>query len=271
MDKLDQLLIKAGNFLKWILPIMLILQQYTDISLAHTRHHGRNDEELLLLSKKQQNQCIYIQKNTLQCYNRSTANLIINNNNDDDDDGTAITHLNLTNVSANGTLNVKNVHNLHWTNSNLINIKTILINTNELKYLDLTYNKIEKLENYQFQNYTNLIYMNLSNNQITDLPRNVFRYQNLQKLCLAHNNLYAIPFQVFAPMEQLHYLDLSYNSIVTILDHFFKFNRYIEILLLNNNKITKLTSNSLADLTDLKDLIYQQIQYNLLQMVYLIH
>lgn len=55
-------------------------------------------------------------------------------------------------------------------------------------------------------------------------------------------------------MEHMTELDLSYNYLATFLDHFFKFNKYIEILLLNNNRIAKLSSNALADLTDLRRL-----------------
>jgi hypothetical protein len=55
-------------------------------------------------------------------------------------------------------------------------------------------------------------------------------------------------------IRHLRWINSAYNYLVAVLDHFFKFNRYIEVLSLNNNKIAKLTSNALADLTDLKRL-----------------
>lgn len=149
---------------------------------------------------------------------------------------------------------IKNVKKVQWTNSGLRNVDGLLKSPKSLQYLDVSGNALEKLHQTPFKNFSGLITMNLSRNGINDLPRNVFLGLNVEELYLCYNVLHAIPFQVFAPMQRLRVLDLSHNFIVNILDHFFKFNKYIEILLLNDNRVAKLTSNALADLSNLKRL-----------------
>lgn len=180
----------------------------------------------------------------LECHDRNAKGLVI-------PDG--VHAVSFSNVSD-GQISLQNVWYLRWSDSNISNINAAIKNPGSLVTLDLSANRIANLKNYMFKNFTSLQVLNLSNNVIDDLPRNVFESQNLRILRLSHNLLHAIPFQVFAPMQDLAVLDLSHNYIVTILDHFFKFNRYIEELLLNDNKVVKLTSNALADLTVLKRL-----------------
>nr|CAH7738155.1 unnamed protein product [Callosobruchus chinensis] len=158
------------------------------------------------------------------------------------------------------------VHHLRWTGSNITDLPASLRNPNNLLDLDISFNNLSKLRDYQFENYTQLLKLNISNNQINDIPRDAFKkiYEDLEVLCLSHNRLKAIPFQVFSDISGIRHLDLSYNELVTFLDHFFKFNRYIEVLQLNNNNITKITSNALADLVELKRL---DLSHNSLQSI----
>ncbi|XP_060530287.1 leucine-rich repeats and immunoglobulin-like domains protein 3 [Cylas formicarius] len=206
---------------------------------AHARHGGGDPA----LSQSAPPSCQYVKPTMMMCANRSADFIAI---------PTGVTHLELRNVSG-ARLDVENVRHLRWTSVHLPNVLEYVLHPQNLKSLDLSNNNITELKNYQFKNYTSLVEMNLSYNRIIDLPRYVFKDQKLRKLSLSHNLLQALPFQVFA-MEHMTELDLSYNSLATFLDHFFKFNKYIELLLLNNNRITKLTSNSLADLTALKTL-----------------
>ncbi|CAG9759848.1 unnamed protein product [Ceutorhynchus assimilis] len=198
--------------------------------------------------------CTYVKSSFLLCANRLEGDRL--------DLPGDVTHLELRNCSE-AIVDVRFVRHLQWTQSGLNNVKDCLVNPENLKTIDLSQNLIRELENYQFANYTSLSFMNLSNNRIVNLPRYVFKNQKLKTLSLSHNNLQALPFQVFA-MEHMNHLDLSHNYLATFLDHFFKFNKYIETLLLNNNRITKLTSNALADLTELKQL---DLSYNSLQTI----
>lgn len=163
------------------------------------------------------------------------------------------TKLILENVTGD-QLHIENIRYLQWTDSDIRNITNAIRNVSKLETLIMRNNRLTNLTHHQFLSYENLVYLDLSRNEINDLPRNVFVNLSLAQLYLSHNKLNAIPFQVFAPMKDLRILDLSHNSIVTILDHFFKFNKHIEELRLNDNKIAKLTSNALEDLADLNKL-----------------
>lgn len=73
-----------------------------------------------------------------------------------------------------------------------------------------------------FINLQQLSILDISNNSITDLPRNVFNgLAHLIQLDLAHNKLYVIPFQVFKELRIVEILDLSYNLLISFLDNFF--------------------------------------------------
>ncbi|XP_057655817.1 uncharacterized protein LOC130893605 [Diorhabda carinulata] len=230
---------KAGST-KWTLLFLLI----AGISATHTRHGDGFLSQRFTRTIPSAN-CRLMRTNTLQCRNRTMENLYI---------GTDVVYLDLEYVIG-GSLDVKNIRHLRWVFSSLTVINNVVINPENLITLDLSFNNITVLENYQFHNYTHLTRANLSHNIIDYLPRDVFKsHIKLEVLCLSHNNLKAIPFQAFSFIESLKELDLSHNKLVTFLDHFFKFNKYIEVLLLNNNNLTKITSNSFADLTDLKRL-----------------
>lgn len=220
----DNRLKNAGFLLRWSIFCALLLQQVTA-------------EPNKLFN-------CYLYPPRLECHDRDAKGLAI---------PAGVHQVSLTNVSD-GQIDVEHVRYLQWSDSNISNINAAIKNPSSLITVDFSANKITNLKNFMFKNFTSLQVMNLSHNEIDDLPRNVFENQNLLILRLSHNSLHAIPFQVFAPMQGLRVLDLSHNHIVTILDHFFKFNKYIEELLLNDNKIVKLTSNALADLTVLRRL-----------------
>lgn len=187
--------------------------------------------------------CLFVKPTFLRCADRPGDGITF---------ASDVTHLELKNVTE-VRLDLKFVRHLQWTWSGLRRLKNILVNPEGLKTIDLSYNAINEVENHTFSNFSSLVHLNLSHNSIIDLPRAVFKNQKLRTLSLSHNQLQALPFQVFA-MEHMTELDLSHNYLATFLDHFFKFNKYIEILLLNNNRIAKLTSNSLADLSELRRL-----------------
>ncbi|XP_066257411.1 immunoglobulin domain and leucine-rich repeat-containing protein 2 [Euwallacea similis] len=208
------------------------------ITVTSTSMHTRHGATIAASSG-----CEFVKPALLRCVDRPAQGLNLPNE---------VTHLEFTNVSE-GPVDLTFVRHFQWIKSDLAHLKECLLHPQGLRTLDLSQNIISDLENYQFLNFTGLVHMNLSFNRISDLPRYVFQNQKLRTLSLSHNHLQALPFQVFA-MEHMTELDLSHNYLATFLDHFFKFNKYIEILRLNSNRISKLTSNALADLTELRKL-----------------
>lgn len=106
-------------------------------------------------------------------------------------------------------------------------------------------------------NHTELRELDLSYNQITDLPRNTFIVNGLPKLCrlnLNHNRLTIIPFQIFNSLTALEDLDMSSNRLVLFLDNFFIGHSALKKLNLRNNTIEQITKNSFYDLKNLREL-----------------
>lgn len=201
-------------------------------------------------------ECIYvIETDLLQCRNRTTTNLVI---------PMGVTHIDLEYVTG-GNLDVSNIHHLRWLYGGIKNVDEAISNPQFLKYMDLSFNNITYLQEHLFNNFTNLVELNLSYNLIADLSRDVFKsHKKIRRLSLSHNSLRAMPFQVYSPMADILELDLSHNYLVTFLDHYFRFNKNIEVLLVNNNQLVKITSNALVDLINLKKL---DLSYNYLQSI----
>ncbi|CAH1159748.1 unnamed protein product [Phaedon cochleariae] len=240
----------AGRSTKWTLLLAIL----AEVSSTHTRHgDGLITQRTRSFTPRN---CLLTNHNVLQCRNRTTENLSLPED---------VTRLDLDHVPG-SRLDVKDIRHLRWTRSDIADINEALIHPQKLTELELSYNNISHLQNFQFREFNSLRSLNLSHNSINDLPREAFNNHStkLRKLCLSHNSLKAIPFQVFSPLNDTVELDLSYNHLVTFLDHFFKFNNNIEVLLLNNNNLTKITSNALADLTKLTRL---DLSYNSLQSI----
>lgn len=106
-----------------------------------------------------------------------------------------------------------------------------------------------------FAQLHNLYVMDLSRNQLNDLPRNVFTgLGRLKTLNLSRNRLTIVPFQVFKPLQEIELLDLSGNELRSILENFFIANKRLRVLRLGDNKIDKITMNSFYGLRRLEEL-----------------
>lgn len=64
-----------------------------------------------------------------------------------------------------------------------------------------------KLKNYQNQNLTHL---DLSDLDLTSIPKDIQKLQNLKKLTLKDNNISEIP-PWLSDLKSLEFIDLSYN------------------------------------------------------------
>ena len=139
----------------------------------------------------------------------------------------------------------------------------------KLTRLHLNTNKITLFEDRVFEDLPDLVYLNLEDNNIVDLPsatrvglwpglsvldldmnsikhinyESLKGYTNLTKLYLRHNNIYKISDDAFKPLSRLTTLDLRENRISRLSPGTFDPLTRLEILLLAKNDITLETSS----------------------------
>ena len=133
-------------------------------------------------------------------------------------------------------------------------------NFQQLQSLDLSYNRISILHEGFFDNLLQLQFLNLKGNKISD-PIGISAFlPTLQHLDLSRNQIIDLPDGAFRYLQQLRYLDLSYNRISVLPYGIFDDLVQLNHLDLNNNTISNLTgiSANLSQLTYL-DLSRNQI------------
>lgn len=111
--------------------------------------------------------------------------------------------------------------------------------TTTLEHVDLASNNLPKMENLSL--FENLIYLDLTNNSISDIGINSFaRMHRLEKLALRKSGLSNIYFGLFSHKLKLKYLDISYNTLTHIDFRMFVSMRNLVKLHLDGNNITEL-------------------------------
>jgi len=120
-----------------------------------------------------------------------------------------------------------------------------------LKNLDLSYNKLQTLDEKSFQGLKNLENLNLSHNKLTKLPPGTFSSLiSLQTLSLSHNAIENLEGEIFS-LPKLQTLDVSFNSIFQIGLNVFDRAHNLRTLNLSNNIIAKIDDYKIVSLETL--------------------
>ncbi|XP_035672293.1 toll-like receptor 3 [Branchiostoma floridae] len=109
-----------------------------------------------------------------------------------------------------------------------------------LQTLDLSYNRISRLDSSAFNGVRKLDRLVLSSNDILTVDRNSFRslsHTGLETLVLFGNHLTKLTNSTFASVPSLKRLDLAYNNISSIEDNAFEGLRHLEVLELYMNPL----------------------------------
>ncbi|XP_046345995.1 leucine-rich repeat and death domain-containing protein 1-like [Haliotis rufescens] len=109
----------------------------------------------------------------------------------------------------------------------LVNLKVLMLDTNELKDLPPEIALLQQLERIA-----------LSNNHFSSLPSNFCNLKNLQSLHMANNDFKEFPLQL-CKLENLEFLDISDNHISSLPEEI-RDMKQLETLLLFINDLTKL-------------------------------
>lgn len=86
----------------------------------------------------------------------------------------------------------------------LINLKVLMLDTNELQYVPSEICVLQNLER-----------LSLSNNKLESLPKNFDQLRNLKSLHLANNNITEFPEQI-CRLTTLEFLDMSDNGLTSL-------------------------------------------------------
>ncbi|XP_056635360.1 toll-like receptor 6 [Diorhabda sublineata] len=143
----------------------------------------------------------------------------------------------------------------------------LFANLEQLLALDLSKNLLTSswINADTFSGLIRLVLLNLSYNRISRLDPSFFRdLYTLQILNLEHNSLETIPADTFAPMNNLHTLIISYNKI-TYLDAYSLNGLYVlSLLALDNNLLEGIHPEAFRNCSSLQDL---NLNGNLLKAV----
>ncbi|KAG5676259.1 hypothetical protein PVAND_006107 [Polypedilum vanderplanki] len=145
-------------------------------------------------------------------------------------------------------------------NSSIENLKDILSSLTDLKYLNISLNKIgsidgifsssknlvelyineiglEKLSENSFDNLTKLEVISLNKNSLESFPDNIFKNTlGLKVLHASENKISQLKTSTFEKLEKLEYLDLSGNDIKGIEKNFFDKLKNLKVIKMSNNE-----------------------------------
>lgn len=144
---------------------------------------------------------------------------------------------------------------LKWNRIDILQADLLLSNLNQLVYLDLSHNEITEIRANTFANLVNLKHLNLSSNHINILIEGSFLGLNhLKELRLDWNQIKVIPARYFSNLHNLKSLDLRCNPLEMSVGHIFVGLFQLEILKISSTAQNGLNSLVFDGLTSLKTL-----------------
>ncbi|TMW46496.1 hypothetical protein DOY81_008424, partial [Sarcophaga bullata] len=106
---------------------------------------------------------------------------------------------------------------LYLTSNNICQLQNLPENTEHLRVLSLSGNNFTMIPVVGLKNYTNLSYLNMGYNSITDIPEGIFAVDNwgsnLQTILLRNNKITHLHLNSFAGLDQIQEISLSFNDI----------------------------------------------------------
>lgn len=133
----------------------------------------------------------------------------------------------------------------------------LLEGLDQLQILDLSVNQLtsEWVNRDTFSGLVRLIVLNLSYNRITKIDALLFQdLNNLQFLSLEYNNIARNADGAFTNFKNLHSLSLAHNNIIEVDSGHFSNLYVLNQLFLDGNRITKIDLRSFENITKLHDL-----------------
>lgn len=130
-----------------------------------------------------------------------------------------------------------------------------------VKHIDLSCNRIKSLTNYSFRIASLLSFLNLSHNELTDLPAGVFtKLRALKVIDLNQNRLSSLALTIFTSQTFLRLLNLSSNQLNSsvFVPELLQYQSNMITLDISNNIIEHINSFLFQNLTALQNLYIHQ-------------
>lgn len=164
----------------------------------------------------------------------------------------------ISSISEGAFKNLKRLEVLLLSGNKLKEVLSNTLSNVTVKTLDLSFNKISKIDKHAFSD--NLILLNLKKNELTNLQDETFSNLNsLEMLILSKNKLQYLNKNTFKGLSNLSKLDLSKNQIETIEPDTFSNLNEIMFLYLKYNRLSTLSADIfLKDMINLTDLELEQ-------------
>ncbi|XP_050348809.1 toll-like receptor 6 [Nymphalis io] len=127
----------------------------------------------------------------------------------------------------------------------------------QLQVLDLSRNELTSqwINKGTFVGLLRMVILNISFNRLSRIDRYMFQdLYSLQKLNLDHNEITSIDEHAFEELRNLHSLTLSNNKLIHIHTHIFNDLHVLHELFLDNNKIKHIDENAFDNMTTIGDL-----------------
>ncbi|GFN93013.1 protein toll [Plakobranchus ocellatus] len=174
---------------------------------------------------------------------------------------TSLVNLTLGNLGLNSSiweqLLCPHLSRLNLTSNNITSVDTSRLP--KLRFLCLDRNQLSEVDAFSsFGNLPELQYLNISYNQIPELPASTFRGTwDLKAFDISHNNLSRIESNTFHNLSNLMYLGLAHNQISSMGYLLFERTPSLKWLFVQHNKLTLLPK-----LNSLEQLLWLNVSFN---------
>lgn len=157
-------------------------------------------------------------------------------------------------IIDNGTLSGGKLKKITWVSSDITIVEPLYYSN--LEYLDLSSNNISNLSDNTFDNCPKLEYINLSNNRISVLSNNLFlNTKLLETLNLEKNTFYSIPEHIFKETKILKNLSVGNPLLSVIAKNAMSYLDKLNYLNIENSSIENLNKSSFGEHNLLKSVV----------------